>query len=72
MLSSRLFRVFSNNQSSCWKRLKNVLPQGSVLAPILFSIYTSDLPITQSIKFMYADDLVLAIQCEDFETGEII
>ena len=37
-----------------------------------YSTNTSDLPITQSIKFMYADDLFLAIQCEDFETGEII
>ena len=39
-------------------RLKNVLPQGSVLAPLLFNIYTYDLPSIIS-KIAYADDLAL-------------
>ena len=34
--------------------------QGSVLAPLLFNIYTSDLPITVSRKYAYADDLAIA------------
>ena len=40
-------------------RLKNGVPQGSVLAPLLFNIYTYDLPSMISRKFSYADDLAL-------------
>ena len=41
------------------RRLKNGVPQGSVLAPLLFIIYTYDLPSMISRKFAYADDLAL-------------
>ena len=41
------------------RRLKNGVPQGSVLAPLLFNIYTCDLPSMISRKFAYADDLPL-------------
>ena len=37
----------------------NVVPQGSILAPLLFNIYTYDMPSMISRKFDYADDLAL-------------
>ena len=40
-------------------RIKNGVPQGLVLAPLLFNIYTYDLPSMISRKFTYADDLAL-------------
>jgi hypothetical protein len=48
MLPIRYFQVFLGDTSSRWRRLKNGLPQGSVLAPILFNLHMSDIPITVS------------------------
>ena len=48
-----------DSKQSRLRRLKNGVPQGSVLAPLLFNIYTYDLPSMTSRKFAYADDLAL-------------
>jgi hypothetical protein len=59
MLSNRYFQVFLGDQSSIWRRLNNGLPQGSVLAPILFNLYMPDLPSTAAKVFQYADDIAV-------------
>jgi len=60
MVSKRSFTLTTGNgQRSGLRRLKNGVPQGSVLAPLLFNIYTSDLPATISRKYAYADDLAI-------------
>lgn len=46
MLTNRLIKVYLNGKSSKTKMLNNGLPQGSVLAPLLFNLYTSDMPVT--------------------------
>ena len=48
-----------DSKQSRLRRLKNGVPQGSVLAPVLFNVYTYDLPSMISRKFAYADDLAL-------------
>lgn len=70
MLSDRHVQVYLNRKSSSFKLLKNGLPQGSVLAPLLFNIYISDMPKTTAQKFNYADDIAIATQHHSFEETE--
>ena len=51
MLSNRYFQVQFNQDKSKLRRLNNGLPKDSLLAPMLFNIYTFDLPKMSSKKF---------------------
>ena len=71
MLENRRFFVVLNGKKSRWRRQQNGLPHGSVLAPMLFNIYTNDQPIhTDTCSFIYADDLCIASQGNDFNNIE--
>lgn len=70
ILSNTRFEVHLDGKKSLTSILNNGLPQGSVLAPLLFNLYMSDLPETITRKFCYTDDMALAAQHRDFESCE--
>ena len=61
LITNRSFKLYVDRDSSKTYTIKNGLPQGSVLAPVLFNIYIYmyDIPKTASTKYMYADDIPL-------------
>ncbi len=57
-LSDRSQRVTINNEHSDWGGVSIGVPQGSILGPLLFSLYVNDLPsiLVHTDISLYADD----------------
>ena len=55
----QLYPYHRKGQRNRLRHFKNGVPQGFVLAPLLFNMYTPDLPATISRKYAYADELAI-------------
>ena len=66
LVCNRSFTLtIGNGPKSRLRRLKNSVPQRSVLAPLLFNIYTYHLPNTISRKYAFTDDLAIMHSARD-------
>ena len=53
--------VVLNNIQSSWSIVTSGVPQGSVLGPLLFTIFVNDIPhIVRSDIYLFADDIKLS------------
>jgi len=59
-LAHRAFRVRMDGAVSEWKPMLAGVPQGSTLSPMLYNLYTSDIPkSTRTELAVYADDICI-------------
>ena len=68
LIRNRSFTLTTGDSKPCrLLHLRNGVPQGSVLAPLLFDICTYTLLSTNSRKYAYADDLTLMHSFRDWK-----
>ena len=69
-LSNRKQRIVLNGQNSSWANVHAGVPQGSILGPLIFLIYISDLSdnLTSNAK-LFADDTSLFSVVHDVNTS---
>ena len=61
-LSNRKQKVIVNGSESSWAPILSGIPQGSILGPILFSLFVNDIPgQVKSLISMFADDTKVSI-----------
>ena len=69
-LSSRTFVTKIKDTHSEVKDIKAGVPQGSVLGPILYTLYTANIPTTtNSAVLTFADDTVILVRHTNSETA---
>jgi Reverse transcriptase (RNA-dependent DNA polymerase)/Endonuclease-reverse transcriptase len=73
-LNDRIFQVKYKDELSDFKEIRTGVPQGSVLGPVLYTIYTADLPESaNTTTATYADDTaILSANGEPDKTSQTL
>ena len=72
-LSDRRQRVLVNGKTSAWKSMSSGVPEGSILAPLMFSVFINDLPQhLHSHCLMYADDVKIFRKIKSPSDGKLL
>ena len=73
-LTDRMFQVRYQEENTLHYAIHSGVPQGSIFGPILYSLYTADLPETeQALTATYVDDTeILASHYDPLNTFNII
>ena len=73
-LSGRFQRVVLNGQTSSWRPILAVVPQGSILGPLLFLIYINDLPneLKSNAKLFADDTSLFTIVKDENESANVL
>lgn len=66
-LSNRQFRVRVANEKSTWRPVRAGVPQGALISPLLYTLYTADIQKPRFAELaQFADDTALVYSHRDF------
>jgi hypothetical protein len=69
-LSERYFQVRIDHELSAYHLIRAGVPQGSILGPLLYLIFTADVPLTENtLMATFADDTAIMYSDHDPNTA---